>query len=60
VVGDTYSTDFPTRDPYQGTHGSGENYDMFVVRIPEPGSSQLGLASALALARLARRRCGRR
>jgi hypothetical protein len=56
VLGDTYSNDFPTRAPYQATHGSGDNYDMFVVRIAEPGSSPLALAAALALASLVRRR----
>jgi len=55
VVGDTSSNDFPTRDPYQAAHGSGFNYDIFIVRVPEPGASALGLASALALAGLVRR-----
>jgi len=56
VLGDTYSSDFPTRDPYQAAHGIGENYDVFVARLPEPGAPLLELASALALAQFARRR----
>jgi hypothetical protein len=36
VTGDTYSTDFPTVNPFQASHGGGI-YDAFVVKIgPSP------------------------
>jgi hypothetical protein len=33
LTGDTYSTDFPTVDPFQPAHGVGANWDAFVARI---------------------------
>jgi hypothetical protein len=54
VLGDTYSSDFPTQAPFQPAHGSGDNYDVFVARIaiPEPGATPGALASLAALALL--------
>jgi hypothetical protein len=35
VTGDTWSTDFPTQNPYQGTFGGG-TYDAFVTKLVLP------------------------
>jgi hypothetical protein len=36
VVGDSYSTDFPTQAAFQPLHGAGANYDAFLVRLDFP------------------------
>ncbi len=40
VVGYTYSTDFPTLNPYQGTHQGGDgSWDVFVTKLSSSGNS---------------------
>jgi hypothetical protein len=38
VTGRTYSTNFPTQNPYQGTHGGG-GLDAFVTKLNSAGSA---------------------
>ncbi len=45
VVGDTYSTDFPTVDPVQSTFGGGLS-DAFVLQV-EPGAAARGIGATV-------------
>ncbi len=38
VTGETWSSDFPTQNPYQGTYGGGE-YDAFITKVSSSGSA---------------------
>ena len=39
VTGQTFSTDFPIANAFQGTKGSGNNYDVFVTKLNAAGSA---------------------
>ncbi len=40
VTGQTYSTDFPTQDPYQGSKaGDAGSYDAFITKLSSSGSA---------------------
>ena len=39
VTGFTFSTDFPTKNPVQGTNGGGDSYDVFVTKLNATGTA---------------------
>ena len=39
VTGHTYSGDFPTQNPYQGTYGGGDWADAFITKLSASGSA---------------------
>jgi len=45
VTGSTYSSDFPTQNPFQSTHGGGQ-YDAFITKL-EPSGATLSYSTYL-------------